>query len=245
MNDFNNNVLNLAYLNVHGQSGIKLEKKLQIEEFIRTNNIDILHCQEINIGEDTFAECNFISSSYNIICNNSPNKYGTASMVKNEYNVENILLDTTGRIIIFDVDNITFGNFYLPSGTDNISRSSRENFCAETIPKLLINTKDSGCCGGDFNCIINKEDATRNPESKLSPSLKRLVKTFSWQDSYRTLYPSSKCFSRYYGNDRYGEGATRIDRNYHYGSIEIVEVKYCSVAFSDHMGWADSFNPTS
>ena len=101
MNDFNNNVLNLAYLNVHGQSGIKLEKQLQIEEFIRTNNIDILHCQEINIGEDTFAESNFISSSYNIICNNSPNKYGTASMVKNEYNVENIFQDTTcGRIEI-------------------------------------------------------------------------------------------------------------------------------------------------
>ena len=230
------NILTLAYLNIHGQTGIKLEKQLQIEEFLRVNDIDILQCQEININEDTFSECNLITSSYNIITNNSSNKYGTASIVKNEYSIENITVDTNGRVLIFDIENITFGNFYLPSGTDNISRSSRENYCAETIPQLLVNSKDSGCYGGDFNCIVKKEDATRNPESKISPSLKHLIKTFSWHDSYRTLYPSTQCFSRYYGNDRHGEGATRIDRNYHYGSIKLVEVKYCSIAFSDHMG---------
>ena len=145
-------------------------------------------------------------------------------------------MDTTGRIITLDIENITLGNFYLPSETDNMSRSSREKFCTEIIPQLLINAKDSGCCGGDFNCITNKEDATRNPESKISPSLKRLVKTFSWLDSFRTIYPLKQCFSRYYRRDLHGEGATRIDRNYHYGGIQIVEAKYCSIAFSDHMG---------
>ena len=74
------------------------------------------------------------------------------------------------------------------------------------MPKCL------GVCGGDFNCIVSKDDATRNPDSKLSPSLKRLVKTFSWQDSFRTLFPSSKTFSRYYGSETYGEGASCIDR---------------------------------
>ena len=227
--------LNIAYINIRGQTGLNLQKQLQIEHFITQNEIDILHCQEIDVSEDTFSECNIITSSYNIITNNSQNKYGTATLVKNELSVENIILDTSGRIIIFDIDNLTFGNFYLPSGTDASARSRRENYCSETIPQLLVNAKDSGCLGGDFNCIIDKLDATKNPESKHSPSLKRLVKTFSWKDSYRTLCPSDRVYSRYYGSDRYGEGATRIDRNYHYGEFEVMEARYCSIAFSDHM----------
>ena len=227
--------LHIAYMNIRGQTGLSLEKQIQIENFVSQNEIDILHCQEIDIGQDTFKECNLISSSYNLVTNNSQNKYGTASFVKNEFSIENIKLDTSGRIIIFDIENLTFGNFYLPSGTDGLSRSSREKILAETIPQLLVNAKDAGCLGGDFNCIINKVDATRNPESKLSPSLKRLVKTFSWQDSFRALYPSVNTFSRYYDSDRYGEGATRIDRSYHFGGIKVLEAKYSSIAFSDHM----------
>ena len=126
---------------------------------------------------------------------------------------------------MFDIDNMTFGNIYLPSGSDNVSRSSRENYCSEIIPQLLINCKMSGCCGGDFNCISKKEDATKNPESKMSPSLKRLERIFSWQDSFRTLYPSKKCFSRYYANDRHGDGASRIDRSYHFGEVGIQQAK--------------------
>ena len=72
---------------------------MQIEDFLHDYDIDILHCQEINIDDDTFNDCNLITSSYNIISNNSTNKYGTASLVKNEYCVENIVMDTTGRII--------------------------------------------------------------------------------------------------------------------------------------------------
>ena len=125
--------------------------------------------------------CNLITSSYNIISNNSINTYGTASLVKDEFNVENIAFDSNGRIIIFDIENLTLRNFYLPSGSDGNSRSRRENYFGETIPQLLINFKDFGCLAGDFNCIINKEDATKNPESKISPSLKRVVKAFSWK----------------------------------------------------------------
>ena len=67
--------------------------------------------------------------------------------MKNEYSIENIKVDTSGRIIVFDIENITFGNFYLPSGTDGLLRSSRENYFSETIPQLLNNTKDAGCVG--------------------------------------------------------------------------------------------------
>ena len=99
---------------------------------------------------------------------------------------------------------------------------------------MLVNRKMSGCIGGDFNCIISKADATKYPESKMSPCLARLVKTFNWTDSFRTLYPKAAVFSRYY-ESRGNSGATRIDRQYQWGEIVTVIAEYTSVAFSDHL----------
>ena len=111
---------------------------------MKYNKIDILHLQESDINADTFSDCNFISSSFNIIINNSESKYGTASLIRSDLNFENVRCDTAGRAIVFDIGNISFGNFYAPSGTDGQSRANRENFCAESIPNLLTNSKPSG-----------------------------------------------------------------------------------------------------
>ena len=145
--------------------------------------------------------------------------------MKSELTVENVRYDTEGRVIIFDIGELTFGNLYLPSGTDSPSKNLRESYCCNLLPKLLLNSKGSGCIGGDLNCIIDKKDATKHPESKMSNGLSRLVKLGDWQDSFRTLHPNSKSFSRYYENQR-AEGATRIDRSYHYGMIKVVEAKW-------------------
>ena len=64
--------------------------------------------------------------------------------------------------------------------------------------------------------------------------LKRVIKNFDWVDSFRKLFPDRKLFSRYYDNLQHGEGASKIDRSYHYGGIEIIDAKYIGVAFSDH-----------
>ena len=127
---------------------------------------------------------------------------------------ENIKFDTNGRIIVFNLGNMTFGNVYLPSGNDPVMRNSRENNSAEVIPQLLLNCKPKGCIGGDWNCITEACDATKNSSQKMSPSLKRLMKNFSWSDSLRSLYPDSLIYSGYYEHSRYGDGATRIDRQY-------------------------------
>ena len=229
-----NNILTLALVNIHGQTGLSLSKQKQIETFLQQNDIDILHLQEINILEDTFRNCSLINSSYNILHNNSPTKYGTASLIKSDLEADNLVLDSEGRVIIFDVGNLTFGNLYLPSGTNSKFRASREQYCAEIIPRLLIHSQTAGCIGGDLNCIVDKKDATNHQDAKISPSLQRLVKTFKWQDCFRDLYPNEQIFSRYYSNVR-AEGATRIDRMYHWGEIKVKEAKYCSLAFSDHM----------
>ena len=179
-------ILKIAYLNIHGQSKFTEAKQVQIQDFILYNDIDVAHLQETEICEDTFSECSHISSSFNLISNNAANKYGTSSLVKNELSYENVKCDTSGRGIVFDIGDITLGNFYGHSGTDARSRASRENFCAEIVPQLLSNTKNSGCIGGDWNCILDKMDATANPEAKLSNSLKRVVKNFDMVDSFRT-----------------------------------------------------------
>ena len=153
--------------------------------------------------------------------------------MKSVYSVENFKFDTAGRALVFDIEGLTFGNLYGHSGTDARSRANREHFYAEVVPQLLTSRKTDGCVGGDLNCIIDKADATTHPEAKMSNCLKRVTKVFDMKDSFRALYPKVQAFYRYYGYTR-GQGATRIDRQYHYGNITIMEAKYLPLSFSDH-----------
>ena len=226
--------LKISYVNIRGQTGLQIEKQLQIEEFLKLNKCDILNLQEAHIETDTFSECDYIVSNYSLISNNSSNKYGTACLVKSDLVVEDVMLDTEGRVIVFEIAGVTFGNVYLPSGTDGATRTRRENYCAQTIPQILVNRKESGCVGGDFNCITNKIDCTSHPDAKMSASLARLVRAFDWLDSFRFLHPSSVSFSRYY-EARGSPGATRIDRQYHWGNVVPVSAEYTPLAFSDHL----------
>ena len=230
-------VLTIAYMNVRGQTGLDISKQLQIEHFVKTYKIDILNCQEINLLEDSFSSCSYINSTYDILSTNAQKRYGTCSFVSNNYSTENFKTDTNGRVISFDIENITFCNVYLHSGSDPTMKNARENYFAEIIPQNLINCKENGLIGGDFNSITENIDATKNHAQKQSKSLKRLIKNFNWVDSFRYLHPHSKQFSRYYDNIVHGEGATRIDRSYHYGNIEILEAFYVGVAFSDHLSY--------
>ena len=138
----------ISYLSLRGQTGLQVEKQFQVENFIKENHCDILHLQEAQIYEDTFSSCNFITNNFSLIVNNAENKYGTASIVKNDLTVENVMCDTKGRVLIFDIAGVTFGNLYLPSGTDATSRSSRGNQFGEIIPQILVHRKSLGCMGG-------------------------------------------------------------------------------------------------
>ena len=133
-------------------------------------------------------------------------------------------------------------NLYLPSGSDSLSKAEREEYSATTMPQLLLNRQDSGCIGGDFNSIIHKQDCTHHAGTKMSPCLAKLVETFSMKDSFRILHPNSASFSHFYHTIYQGEGATRIDRSYNWGSIQVVEAKYEPVSFSDHLSYVVSFS---
>ena len=229
--------LNIAYINCVGQTKFSVSKQLEIQSYMRSHSIDILHLQECLIDDDSFSQCNYVCSNFNIFSNNTPGNtpYGTASLVRSDIDVTNIVTDDSGRVIIFEAAGCSWGNFYLPSGTDGTSRALREHYCAELIPQLMIRRKGIGAVGGDLNSIINTQDSNRNASTKMSPSFKTFVSSFSLIDSFRSLHPKKSQFSRYYSNDRHGEGASRIDRCYHWGELRVVEAEYHSISFSDHL----------
>ena len=236
------NILKVGFMNIRGQTGLTSTKQIQIESFIIREKLDILHLQEINITEESFTSCNTISSSFSIISNNAINKYGTATIIKSDFSPENLLFDTKGRVIVFDIGGITLANLYLPSGSDSLSKADREEYSAHIIPHLLLNKQDSGCIGGDLNCIINKLDCTHNASTKMSPSLVKLVNTFNMKDSFRILHPKSTSFSHFYNTIHQGEGANRLDRSYHWGRLKVMEAKYEPISFSDHLAYTVSFS---
>ena len=96
-----NSIFKVGFINIRGQTGLSSAKQTQIESFLIHHKLDVLHLQEINICDDSFSTCNLISSSYNLLSNNSPTKYGTSSLVKSDFTPENILMDTNGRCIVF------------------------------------------------------------------------------------------------------------------------------------------------
>ena len=229
--------LNVAFVNCVGQSKFNLAKQLEIQTFIRSHRLDILHLQEVKIEHDSFSECPFISSNFNILSNNTPNDtcYGTASLVRCDLEVTNFHVDNNGRAIVFDAAGCTWANLYLPSGSDGASRALREQYSAEILPQLLLRRLPNGAAGGDLNSIISLSDSNRNANNKISPSFKTLVTSFAWQDSYRVLYPRTVQYSRVYSNALQGEGASRIDRCYHWGELAVHEAEYHPISFSDHL----------
>ena len=227
--------ITVLYINTRGQTKFSVQKQLCIQDLCIKLKCDVVHLQETDTDENVFEHCPFINENYVIISNNSTTGYGTCSIVKNDLKVENIFYDTNGRVIIFDISGVTFSNIYLEAGTDADSRNARENYLGEVLPNLLINRCQTGCIGGDWNCIILKKDATNYPETKMSKNLSKLTKIFKWQDSHLTVNPGLTDFSHYYVSGNV-QGATRIDRQYLWGDATAVSSEYFSVPFSDHYG---------
>ena len=100
----------ILYLNIYRQTKLPIEKQKQIEDMIKFYHCDIVHLQEIDIENSTFHDCPFINNNYTVISNNSLVIYGVASLVKNDFNIENVNFDTEGRLITFEINSMTFGN---------------------------------------------------------------------------------------------------------------------------------------
>ena len=62
------------------------------------------------------------------------------------------------RLISIDINGLSFVNVYLQSGTDQDSRTEREEYVSN-IPNLLLYKKNDGIFGGDMNSIVGKKES--------------------------------------------------------------------------------------
>ena len=231
--------LTVGFLNILGQSKLKQSKQNQIQFIMQEHKIDILHLQETNISEGAFDFCPFIANNYQILAQNNDSGFGVCSLVHNKLLTENEIRHPSGRLIAFDVGNLTMVNVYLPSGADTNAKNQREEFCGVTIPNLLLHGLKAGLAGGDWNNITSPADCSHHPEQKLSPNLKKLTSLLKWKDCFRLIHPKTTTYSHHYNRQMSGQGlaqgGSRLDRAYMWGDVRVLEAEYVPVAFSDHM----------
>ena len=92
---------------------MSLSKQLLIQDHLRVYKIDILACQEVSVNNDTFNNCDFISANYTLVSNNSHNEFGTLFLIKNNFPINDIYMDTEGRAICINLGDFTVGIFTL------------------------------------------------------------------------------------------------------------------------------------
>ena len=185
-------------MNCQGQTKLKLPKQLFIQNHLKTNIIDVLLCQETQVDNNIFNNCEFILNNYNIIKNNAENEYETLILIKNTIQVSDVAFDTEGRVIVLNSGNLTIINVYPKAGTDAESRRQREELFSNTVPNMRKYKKPNLPIGGDWICITDPKDCTNFAEQKISTSLKRLIKVLGVHEAYRHIEPNTRQFSRYY-----------------------------------------------
>lgn len=231
--------MTIGYINIHGQTKLPQSKQNQIEYLVKEYEVDVLHLQETNIDESAFERCTFIANNYKVIFQNNDTGFGVCSLIHNKFSTSNELLHPSGRIIAFDIGNLTLANIYLPSGSESSAKNQREDLCGQTIPNMLLSAKKSGLIGGDWNCITHTTDCTHHPEPKMSPNLKKITSILKWKDTFRLLYPKTSTYSHFYCRQMTGtgltQGASRLDRSYQWGELKTVSSEYIGAPFSDHM----------
>ena len=136
-----------------------------------------------------------------------------AVLISSDIQYSNVKMDQKGRVIVCDLDDleITGANVYMQCGMSSENKNTREEYSAKILPQLLLERKNSNFVGGDWNVIILRSDCTHNPESKLSPSLAKLIKIFQYTDSFKQIFPHDMTTkSHYYDFPKLG--GTHIDR---------------------------------
>jgi hypothetical protein len=131
----------------------------------------------------------------------------------------------SGRAIAADVGPMRIVNIYAPSGT--AKRTEREQFYNNELPTVL-GMHPIDVLGGDFNCILEREDATG--QGSYSRALQMLLTGYTLRDSWQQ--PPGRAVYTHHSV----HGATRIDRIYlsdvqyaHKTNVQII-----ATPFTDH-----------
>lgn len=212
-------VLTIITLNVNCiQNTIKWA---QFEDFIKTNNADIILIQEISAKQIN------LTCPYNVYINAGTCNRGTAIITKPGLELTNIACHPDGRIITGKLKDTLIVNIYAPSGSRN--RIERNEFFRQTILPYINNGHDRMIIGGDFNCILQSKD-TQGRNNMCWP-LQLLVENLKLKDATEILHIQGIHYT-YIGHPT----SSRIDRFYMSQCIgsNLYNYKTITVSFSNH-----------
>ncbi|XP_049948779.1 uncharacterized protein LOC126456905 [Schistocerca serialis cubense] len=155
---------------------------------------------------------------------------GTAVMVTNGIDTDDIKTLTDGRGIAIKIAGTYFVSIYAPSGTEK--KRARSQFFNEDICALLPRNNSNVVLGGDFNCVSAPEDQV--PAPNLCMELQELLRKLNLRDSWRLLYPNTTEFTYFHNR-----GRSRLDRICETRELatSVSRVEGCPVIFSDHCAY--------
>ena len=179
------------------------------------NNLKIINLQEHNI-KDKSKLMSMFHDHFDIVLNESINlKGGTAVLIDKSMgcNILQIEKSPCSRItsvkLVIDGRRMHILNIYAPSGSK--FHKEREHMFREEILYYLRNNLSNTIICGDFNCIVNKRDKSKNGTCPLSKSLSSTVSNLNLKDIWDLLKYNVE-FT--YFRDNYG---SRLDRIYSSG----------------------------
>ena len=195
-------------------------KKAMLKDFAKFNEIDILLLQEV-----VFTDFSFMFG-YQSIVNLDENNRGTAILLKEGFEIQNVIKLCSGRGIACDVNGITLINVYAPSGNSN--RQARNNFFTEELAMLCVSAKEHLILAGDFNCVLNRSDSQGTPN--INMHLKQITEKLKIKDVWEKLKKSIEF--TYVRNG----SKSRIDRIYATEEIlkKVTNIGIDLAPFSDH-----------
>ena len=234
MLSFNQNIVNVATLNVKGL--LNVNSQFTLKQFCFSHNVDILFLQETHVHNLKIAKTlDTYFDHFKCFWNFGTNlSRGTAIFISHslDFSVVKYHRDLDGRFQFVDVliDGIPFRliNIYAPN--NNVLR---KEFFDDIYPFIM--SKNMKILGGDFNCIdnpsIDKKGGNIEKGTYGCSKIKNIVTDFELFDVYRFLYPD-KVNTTWYGKDV----ACRLDRIYLSSSLDNC-IKSCDnfpFAYSDH-----------
>ena len=184
----------------------------RITDILKRRKPDILFLQEVTL---TTVQIQAAVESLNYNCESNidvENKYtpGTAILWSASLPVPEVTSLVTCQLQTLKVGSQTFFNVYAQSGSEN-RRDRAHLFTRDMFPHLL--QPQEGLLPvlvGDWNCLVAAADTTANYKEKYCKDLDLLLKSFRYQDVYRSKHPHTKEFTFH----RASCAPSRLDRIY-------------------------------
>ena len=209
-----------------------LKTRSGILDYLKRFKPDIWMVQEVNVSTEELGAL-VETFDYNAACNvnleNETNR-GTAFIWKKNIDLENIYTLEECRIQTAQVGRLNLLNIYAPSGSEN-KFARRELFNQAVMRWYRSAHPNLPLAGGDYNCVLGRNDARFNAERKGCVGLQALVNSFNLTDAYRYLFPDAAEYTFHRA-----DSASRLDRYYvpQFMVPYIRSVQHLPQSFSDH-----------